>query len=399
MTETRALATAAPTGVVAFSNEQMEVLRKTIASDLTNDEFALFGQVCNRTGLDPFAKQIYAIARGTGQYRKVTFQTGIDGYRLIAERTGEYDGQEGPEWCGQDGVWVDVWLQKEPPAAARVGVWRKGRSRPTWGTALWKEYCQKDRDGKPTDMWNRMGANQLAKCAEALALRKAFPNEVSGVYTREEMEQADNEAAVIDVTPAPTRREQIEAGRERVAEVRQEQAAAKAAKAAEPDWTAELKDLLAPASVSDLWPIVGGPPVTKRRLEAWRESEGLASGAAAAALVDAYRALQEFNSAGETVDTETGEIIEGESHPVETAPPPDEEWEDDGPTFREMMAAMFDRASAQLGKPVSIQHANAALALGAKSVNAAWAALEEWAENCEGDAVDSLFRAIIATYG
>ncbi len=60
---------------------------------------------------------------------------------------------------------------------------------------------------------------------------------------------------------------------------------------------------------------------------------------------------------------------------------------------------MFDRASAQLGKPVSIQHANATLALGAKSANAAWAALEEWADNCEGDAVDSLFRAITATYG
>ena len=122
MTETRAIATTATAGVVAFSNEQMEVLRKTIASDLSNDEFALFGQVCNRTGLDPFAKQIYAIARGTGQYRKVTFQTGIDGFRSVADRSGKYRPDENePEitydetlkdpnayWAGSKGARVAI---------------------------------------------------------------------------------------------------------------------------------------------------------------------------------------------------------------------------------------------------------------------------------------------------
>ena len=102
-------------------------------------------------------------------------QVSIDGFRLIAQRSEEYAGQVGPQWCGDDGVWKDVWLGKAAPAAARVGVWRNGFKEPCWGVARYDAYCGKKKDGSPTMMWSKMGDVMIAKCAEALGLRKAFP--------------------------------------------------------------------------------------------------------------------------------------------------------------------------------------------------------------------------------
>jgi len=175
--------------ITQWTQEQTQLISSTIAPGCTSDELKLFAYACQRTGLDPFQKQIYAIKRG-----KMTIQVGIDGLRAIAERTGQLDGSE-TFFCGPDGEWKDVWLAKEPPAAAKTIVYRKGASHPFTAVARFDDFNAK------ANLWLKMPAVMIGKCSECACLRKAFPADLSGLYSVDEMEQA--ETVTITATPAP----------------------------------------------------------------------------------------------------------------------------------------------------------------------------------------------------
>lgn len=164
-----------PTSIAEFTPEQVDLIKRTIAPSATNDELKMFLHHAHKAGLDPLAKQIYFQKYGS----KMTIIVSIDGYRLIAERTGCYAGSDDP-----------VFDDEKNPTKATVTVYKMvaGVRCPFTATARWDEYCPPSgRD----HMWQKMGFTMLAKCAEGLALRKGFPAELSGLYTKEEMDQAE----------------------------------------------------------------------------------------------------------------------------------------------------------------------------------------------------------------
>ena len=174
--------------------EDVETLRSTIARGATDSEMGLLVQVCQRLRLDPFARQIYLVKR-PGQAASI--QVSIDGFRVVAERSGEYQGQTKPEWCAEDGVWRDVWLSSKAPAAARIGIYRTGFREPLVRVARTEAYRQRG------PFWDRMADHMIAKVAEALALRAAFPHDLGGIYAPEEM---GNIAAESEPEEQPIRR-------------------------------------------------------------------------------------------------------------------------------------------------------------------------------------------------
>ena len=185
------LATAAENG---FTAAQVDLIRQTAAKDCTDTEVAMLLVTAQRAGLDPLARQIYMISRWDAKARRniATPQTSIDGYRLIADRTGMYaPGREPTFTYAAEGELVS--------ATAFVKKWVGGQWHEVAATAFWDEYVQATKDGKPSFMWAKMPHTMLAKCAEALALRRAFPANLSGLYTDDEMAQATDGADGADV--------------------------------------------------------------------------------------------------------------------------------------------------------------------------------------------------------
>lgn len=164
---------------ITFTDDQVSLIKKQIAPRATDDELKLFLYQAKRTGLDPLARQIYCIHRAG----KMTVQTSIDGFRVVAERTGDYGGQDEPEFIEVDGKLI----------CCKVSVYKfRGdiRYKASVGVAYWDEYFPQDNNF----MWKKMPHTMLSKVAEALALRKAYPQDLSGLYTNDEMQQANEPA-------------------------------------------------------------------------------------------------------------------------------------------------------------------------------------------------------------
>lgn len=207
-----------------FTDNQIALLRQVGVEDASPADLDLFFHICRRTGLDPFARQIYMIGRDTkvkvrvqlenGNSRveeqrvvKFTIQTGIDGYRLIGERTAARNGDEiehdEPLWRGKPGTEYDRWLDYWPdsagsPAACKYTIWKNGKRRSA--VVNFSEYAQYSGQGELTSMWKKMPANQLAKCAEAQAWRKAYPADFSGLIL-----EGTEQGQVIESDGAPAR--------------------------------------------------------------------------------------------------------------------------------------------------------------------------------------------------
>ncbi|WP_067573645.1 recombinase RecT [Nocardia acidivorans] len=220
---TTEIAISEPTSALAIAAEQREFNDAQVAAllqlagvkDAPPEQLALFFHRCRATGLDPFARQIYLIGRKTktsgynGEPPKYetawTIQTGIHGIRLngrrAARKAGNHVKTEGPLWKGPDGgEWAEEWLggRGKPPAVAKFVVFVDGE--PHVGIAHYDEFVQTKYNGDPNSMWAKMPANQLAKCAEAQAWNRAYPDDFSGLLLEDSVQTIEP-----DGSPSPTR--------------------------------------------------------------------------------------------------------------------------------------------------------------------------------------------------
>ena len=169
---------------------QVDLIKSQIAKGATDDELKLFLHVADKSGLDPLSRQIYFIKRSG----KMTIQTGIDGFRAVADRTGQYVGSSDPVFEDNGKIPAKATVTVNKVVGGIVGNFT--------ATARWEEYYPGKSQGF---MWDKMPHTMLGKCAEALALRKAFPAQLSGLYTDNEMDQASNDNEPNETPPKKTK--------------------------------------------------------------------------------------------------------------------------------------------------------------------------------------------------
>jgi hypothetical protein len=144
-----------------------------------------------RSGLDPFARQIYAAEIGG----KWTILGAIDGFRAVATASREYEGRTAIQYTADGVTWTDTWLSETPPAAARVGVKRKGYADFVPTVVTWKEF------GRTTGQWRTQPAHMLGIRVLSHALRDSFPQMLGGIYTPEDFDASvPGDALVIEPT-------------------------------------------------------------------------------------------------------------------------------------------------------------------------------------------------------
>lgn len=186
-----------PVKAKRLQKNEVELLKRTVAKGVSDDEFALFLWVCKKHKLDPLARQVHAVRRFVQKHHQdekgiwiaghqMVIQIGIDGYRALAGRDHpDFGGCDEPEFTFDEG-------SKRIPVLARIRLWKKGLEHPIVGVAYWDEYAPRDLTKAEAFMWSKMPKHMLAKCAEALALRKGYP-ELADIYTNEEMSQTMDE--------------------------------------------------------------------------------------------------------------------------------------------------------------------------------------------------------------
>ena len=183
---------AQPTTRLRFDDDQRRLIKDTCANGATDSEFAALVALAEERGLNPLHGECYFVKRyDKSRAREVwAIQASIDSFRIKAEETGLYAGQDEPEYEYND-------PERKSLRLARVRVYRKDwGDRPAVGVAHYAEYVQTTKDGQPTQFWRTKAHVMLSKCAESIALRKAFPTRLAKVYTAEEMDQAEGQDVV-----------------------------------------------------------------------------------------------------------------------------------------------------------------------------------------------------------
>lgn len=172
--------------------------KRLYCKDATDDEVTLFLNAVKRTGLSPEARQIWAIKRWSSAAgrKELSIQCSIDGFRLVAQRTGQYAGQETALFTDDGEKWVEAWVKKTPPKFAKVGVLRHDFIKPLYVVAKYDSFVAKTNEGNPAKFWRDMPEVMISKVAESQALRRAFPQELSGLYTSDEM-KAEEDGPII----------------------------------------------------------------------------------------------------------------------------------------------------------------------------------------------------------
>lgn len=189
-------------GLRKIDETTMQVLRETLYPGAKDESIAMVINYCAARKLDPIKKPVHLVpmsvksgkkdsgGKDIYEYRDVVMP-GIGLYRIEADRSGQYAGMSEPEF-GEDVEEVVGTRKITYPKYCRITVFKNVGDRNVGFTAkeFWKEnYATKSRqDNSPNAMWEKRPYGQLAKCAEAQALRKAFPDVVGCDYTREEME-------------------------------------------------------------------------------------------------------------------------------------------------------------------------------------------------------------------
>lgn len=206
-----------PTALAVWEPDarEMDLYRRHYAPQTTtNDEWEIFLETCRVYHISPLRRQIYLVGRYDSVKKRTVNvpQVSIGTLRLMALRTQEFEGTTEPEWADEDGTWFTCWpkAKGKHPYAARVGIYRKNFRKPVWGVVYFHEVAQttdvwengrKTGEKRFTRFWEESGIHQLAKCAEADGLRKAFEEECGGVYLHEEMLQADSDNPVVSIIP------------------------------------------------------------------------------------------------------------------------------------------------------------------------------------------------------